>query len=79
MATGGEPYLRTPEDEMSFIVRKSLGLCAITMACCYIFSVIAKGVLQLLLSMCSPVPKTGLADGSLPWVPMMCTPKAKVN
>lgn len=29
MATGGEPYLRTPEDDLSFLVRHSLDVAAV--------------------------------------------------
>ena len=75
MVTGGEPYLKTPEDEMSFTVRNSLDVYAIMAACCYILALAAKAVLQLLLSTCRPVLKAWLADGSLMWPSVM--PKAK--
>ncbi len=75
--SGGEPYLKTPEDELSFIVCNSVDVYAIAAACCCVLAVAAKAVLQLLLSKCRPVLKAWQADGSLPWAP--ATSKAKVN
>ncbi len=77
LETKGEPYLKTPEDELSFIVRNSLDVYAILAACCCIFATAAKALIQLLLSSCRPGYKTLLADGSLP--PMSAMSKAKAN
>ena len=76
IATGGEPYLRTPEADLSFIVRNSLDVYAVVAACCCILSLAAKAALQLLLSRCRPFVKAWLADGSLPWIPAMAKTKA---
>ncbi len=76
MATGGEPYLKTPEDELSFTVRNSLDVYAIVATCCCVLAVAAKAVLQLLLSQCRPVLKALLADGSLSWLSVMPKEKA---
>ena len=75
IATKGEPYLKTPEDELSFLVRNSLDIYAILAACCCILAVAAKAVLQLLLSSCRS--KALLANGSSPGMSAM--PKAKYN
>ena len=75
--TGGEPYLRTPEADLSFVVRNALDVYAIFAACCAVLALAARAALQLLLSRCRPFVKAWLADGSLPWISAM--PKAKVN
>ncbi len=77
IATKGEPYLKTPADELSFIVRNSLDVYAILAACCCIFALAAKTALQLLFSSYRPVQERLLADGNMPWVPV--TPKTKAN
>ena len=77
IATGGEAYLTTPEDELSFTVRNSLDIYAILAVCCCPFAAAAKAVFQLLLSRCRPAMKAWLADGSLPDLSIM--PKSKAN
>ncbi len=76
IATGGEPYLRTPEADLSFVVRNSLDVYAIVAACCYLLAVAAKAALQLLLSRCRPILKAWLADGSLLYPSFMAKTKA---
>ena len=77
MATGGEPYLKSPEDELSLIVRISLDIYAILAVCCCLLAAAAKATLQLLLNRCRPAFKAWLADGSLPDLSIM--PKAKAS
>lgn len=67
IATGGDPYLKTPEDELSFVVRNSLDVYLIVAACCCIAVLAAKAALQLLLSRCRLIVKGWLADGSRPY------------
>ena len=76
IATGGEPYLKTPEEELSFVVRNSLDVFAIVAAACCIALLAAKAALQLLLSRCRPALKAWLVDGSLPWPAPVYKPKA---
>lgn len=67
IATGGEPYLKTPEDELSFIVRNSLDVHAILAACCIALFLAARTALRLLYSKSRPLIKAWLNDGSLSW------------
>lgn len=67
IATRGEPYLKTPEDEMSFIVRNSLDVHAILGACCTAVLLAARTALRLLYSKSRPLIKAWLNDKSLPW------------
>ena len=75
--TGGEAYLKTPEDELSFVVRNSLDVYAILAACCCIMALAARAALQLLYRRCGPISKAWLADGSLSWPSI--APKAKAS
>lgn len=54
IATKGEPYLKIPEDEMSFIARYSLDVYVIIAACCLCPMLAAWAVLVLLLKRCKP-------------------------
>ncbi len=54
IATKGEPYLKIPEDEMSFIARNFLDVYAIIAACCLCPVMAAWAVLALLLKRCKP-------------------------
>ena len=75
VVTGGEAYLKTPEDELSFVVRNSLDVYASVAACCCIVALAARAALQLLYRRCRPLLKAWLADGSLSWPSIV--PKAK--
>ena len=72
--TGGEAYLTTPEDELSFVVRSSLDVYAVVATCCVIAFAI-KAALQPLYRRCGCNLKARLADGSLSGPQVM--PKAK--
>ena len=51
-ATGGEPYLRTPEDDLPFLVRHSLDVAAVCAALAALLGVcvacMARGLLGLI-------------------------------
>ena len=53
IATGGEAYLRTPENEMSFIVRNSLDVYTVIAAMCCLALGIAHAVLGIVLKRCT--------------------------
>ena len=53
IATGGEPYLRTPENEMSLIVRNSLDVYTVIAAMCCLALGIAHAVLGIALRRCT--------------------------
>ena len=52
LATGGEPYLKTPEDEQSFIVQNSLDVYAIVIFCCFVLAWLAWKAVRLLGKHC---------------------------
>ena len=54
MATNGEPYLKTPEDELSFIARNSIDVHAIVAAFCFLFALVALAALRALVRRCKP-------------------------
>ncbi len=47
LATGGEAYLRTPDDELPLIVRLSLDVWAVTLAAAAVLLYVAIKALQL--------------------------------
>ena len=52
MATNGEPYLKTPEDELSFVVRNSIDIYAIVAAFCFLLALVAQAALRALFKRC---------------------------
>lgn len=75
--TKGEPYLKTPEDELSFIVRNSLDVYAIVAVCCCVMFVAARAALLLLVNRLRPIFRACLYDVRYQWRDMM--PKRKIN
>ena len=63
MATNGEPYLRTPEDELSFIARTSIDVHAIVAAFCFLFALVALKVCKVLIKGCEPTATLLLKSG----------------
>ena len=53
--TKGDPYLKTPEDELSFIVRNSLDVYAIVAVCCCVTVFAGRAVLLLLVNRLGPM------------------------
>jgi len=74
--TKGEPYLKTPEDELSFIVRNSLDVYAIVAVCCCVTVFAARAAL-LLVNRLGPILGACLIDDRFQWQHMM--PKRKAN
>ena len=46
--TNGDPYLKTPDDELSFIVRHSLDVYGFIIVCLYLVFLISNKLLRLL-------------------------------
>lgn len=63
MATNGEPYLKTPEDELSFIVRNSIDIYAIVAAFCFLSALVALAALRALIKRCKPTAASLLRNG----------------
>ena len=55
IATGGEPYLRTPDNEMSLVVRNSLDVYTVIVAMCCLALGSAHMVLRSVLRRCKAV------------------------
>ena len=72
IATGGEPYLRTPENEMSLIVRNSLDVYTVIAAMCCLALGFAHAVLGIILRRCKVLlhacvrSSNGTRDGCVP-------------
>ena len=64
IATGGEPYLRTPENEMSLIVRNSLDVYTVIAAVCCLALGIANVVLRIVLRRCKVLLHVGSSNGT---------------
>ena len=62
MATNGEPYLKTPEDELSFIARNSIDVYAIVAASCLLSALVALAALRALIRRCRPTAALLLAN-----------------
>ena len=52
IATDGEPYLRTPDDEMSFAARYSLDVYAMLAACCFMVLLLMRAAVVGLIRRC---------------------------
>lgn len=55
LATGCEPYLKTPEDEQSFFVRNSLDVYGIVILCCFVLAWLVWKTVRLLEKHCKVV------------------------
>ena len=75
--TKGDPYLKTPEDELSFIVRNSLDVYAIVAVCCCVMVLVASATLLLLVNRLGPMLGACLNEDRFHWRHMM--PKRKAN
>ena len=62
MATNGEPYLKTPEDELSFIARNSMDVYAIVAASGLLFALVALAAIRALIRRCRPAAALLLAN-----------------
>ena len=62
MATNGEPYLKTPEDELSFIARNSIDVYAIVAASCLLSALVALAATRALIRRCRPTAALLLAN-----------------
>ena len=73
MATNGEPYLKTPEDELSFIARNSIDVYAIVAAFCFLSALVALTVFRALVRRCKPTAASLLANA---WDTLLSKQKA---
>ena len=62
MATNGEPYLKTPEDELSFIARNSIDVYAIVAASSLLTALVALAAIRALVRRCKPTAALLLAS-----------------
>ena len=64
VATGGKPYLRTPESEMSFVVRNSLDVYTVIAAMCCLALGLAHAVLGIVLRRCKALISMRSSNGT---------------